>query len=54
MTLALLIQNSRMQYRKWNHLQNLAAQHSINYMNHGKEVYIANHTTLDSVIRSLQ
>ena len=28
-------------------LRNPPAQYSIYYMNHGKEVYIANHTTLD-------
>ena len=46
-TLALSIQNSKMQYRKRNRLRNLPAQYSIYYMNHGKVVYIANHTTLD-------
>ena len=36
-----------MQYRKRNRLRNPPTHHSIYYMNHGKEVYIANHTTRD-------
>ena len=43
-----------MQYQKWNFLHNPPAQYGIYYMNHGKEVYMANHTTLDLVIGRLQ
>ena len=35
------------QYWKQNHLRNWPVQYSIYYMNHGKEVYITSHTTLD-------